>query len=284
MIPHRLLVIAFGVGCLTGTLSVWFFRASGNRGEVEQPTAEVALAEPFALPGEQLVEKPAEREDGLKNLLKLSGDWISGDGEQKAKLDYRILSFEDTPDWPDLQKQDFLLGTELQFLSDTGFYTMSGEEDTITFIKEDRKTKSLSRLTLYRMGSPFAAARPPLPRTPPPPSIQALLDLVPTIRESESLEAVFSRFPKDWTGKLTVIGGDSGMGESDIFFDLEVNGEWMLHAKKKLRGDKILRFRLVRSYMQDRNGKGPDVRRVVFPYYEFGKIITGPMEAKDAAQ
>ncbi|HEY1123876.1 MAG TPA: hypothetical protein VGE67_19820 [Haloferula sp.] len=218
----------------------------------------------------------------LENLAKLSGEWISGDGEQKAKLSGRILVFEDAPDWPDLENREFQLGEDLRFLSETGRYWMSGEGDEIVFSKEDRLTKSLSALTLYRKGSPFAAARPPLPRTPPPPSIQSLLDLVPTIRESESLEAVLGRLPKDWAGKLTVIGGGVESRESNIYFDLEVNGEWMLHAKKKVADDKILRFRLFRGYMRDSKGKGPDVMRVVFPYYEFGKVITGPMESRAA--
>ena len=153
-------------------------------------------------------------------------------------------------------------------MSETGYYGMSCKADEIVFSKEDRLTKSLSALTLYRKGSPFAAARPPLPRTPPPPSIQALLDLVPTIRESESLE--------------TVVGGGSGLGQSNIYFDLEVNGEWMLLAGKEVEGGKILSFRLLRRYMKDRKEKGPDVQRVVFPYYEFGKVITGPMESRQA--
>ena len=167
-------------------------------------------------------------------------------------------------------------------MSETGYYGMSCKADEIVFSKEDRLTKSLSALTLYRKGSPFAAARPPLPRTPPPPSIQALLDLVPTIRESESLETVFGRLPKDWDGKLTVVGGGSGLGQSNIYFDLEVNGEWMLLAGKEVEGGKILSFRLLRRYMKDRKEKGPDVQRVVFPYYEFGKVITGPMESRQA--
>ena len=108
MIPRRSWVTAFAAGCLTGALCVWFFRSNGNRAEVELPKAAEAFAEPFVLPGEEPGTQPVEKDHWLENLLKLSGDWVSGDGEQKAKLDGRVLSFGDTPDWPDLQNRDFI--------------------------------------------------------------------------------------------------------------------------------------------------------------------------------
>lgn len=267
-------------------MCTWFFGVKADRANgvasIEAVESSPEPAEPSATEFAEPFKLPSEEESHHK-LEDLSGDWISGDGEQKAKLDGQILTFGETPDWPDLQGRDFLLGENLQFLSETGHYWMSWEADSIAFTKEDRTTKSLSGLTLYRKGSPFAEARPPLPRTPPPPSIQALLDLVPTIREGETLKAVLVRSPLGWDGKMPVIGGHSGFGESDMVFDLGVNGEWVLKAKE-VEGGKILRFQVVRGYVKDRNGKGPDVQRVVFPYFEFGKIITGPMESRPARE
>jgi len=53
---------------------------------------------------------------------------------------------------------------------------------------------------------------------------------------------------------------------------------------KEVLGGKMLWFRLVRSYARDPGGDGPDIGRVVFPYYESGKVITGPMESRAAGK
>ena len=55
-------------------------------------------------------------------MLNFSGSWTSADGQQNAKLDFRTLRFGRTGAWNDLKNHTYLLGQEMQFISENGFY------------------------------------------------------------------------------------------------------------------------------------------------------------------
>jgi hypothetical protein len=230
----------------------------------------------------------AKEEEAEERLKKLSGNWISADGQKTAKLDYDVLEFGKTPDWPDLEGRGFLLSPgHLRFLTESGRYrinVLDDQPDTMIFFKQDRATKSLFRLALYREGSPFAACRPPLPDTPPPPKIQALLDLIPGIPAHESVAGLEQRMASVWGDKVEIIDWWKESGETDVEVDLGVDGQWIFQRSANQSGELSV-FRLVRTWAKDRREKpGPMVERVVYPFYEFGKIITGPMQSHPAGE
>ncbi|MCW1926245.1 hypothetical protein OKA05_27070 [Luteolibacter arcticus] len=284
------LVVVFALGCLMGLVLGY---RMGERDSSARPAKPVVtVADPAEVSQAAVREeawrmREAEDKKASDRMKKLAGTWISADGEKKATVEWNVLKFGQTPDWPDLEGRSFLLGADhLLFLTESGRYMVSvsdAEPDAMVFMKRDLKTESLSRLTLYREGSPRASSRPPLPDTPPPPSIQALLDLIPDLIEHESVDGVNRRMAPVWGGTMDMIHGFGTMGEFDAEFDLGVDGQWLLQRKDK-GGGKLLRFRLVRCWVKDRREYGPDVERVIYPYYEFGKIITGPMKSHTAGE
>jgi hypothetical protein len=256
--------------------------------------ARVAASNGMAWDVDQMVadglwrRERAEKEEAEERLAKLSGNWISADGQKKAKLDYDVLEFGKVPDWPDLEDRCFLINARHRiFLTESGRYHLTvfnDQPDTMIFYKYDRTTKSVSLLTLYREGSPHAASRSPLPETPPPPQIQALLDLIPNIPAQESVAGMNQRIGSVWKGKMELFEHSGSMGESDSEVDLGVDGQWLLLLSQTDSGE-LHRFRLVRTWVKDwREKQGPIVERVVYPYYEFGKIITGPMQSRPAGE
>ncbi|MCW1887446.1 hypothetical protein OKA04_22105 [Luteolibacter flavescens] len=231
----------------------------------------------------ELLQKERRNEEEANERLKLrSGKWISADGQTMLSADGELLEFGDAPGWPDLAKHAFLVPGDSNV-----FYSLSGRyiariyhdrPDEFVFFKSDRKSGSLIVLTLYREGTPHAASRPPLPNTAPPPRIQAILDLIPGIQENESVEEINRKMAEVWSGKLDIIRNTMERGESDLEFNLDVEGQWVLQRSEKENGE-LMRFRIVRTWVEDRRSPGgPEVERVAYPYYEFGKIITGPMQ------
>lgn len=224
-------------------------------------------------------EEQQKSDEADEHLKRLSGNWISADGQKKAKANDDILEFGTTPDWPEIEGRRFLLGKDYwAFVAGSGRYNVmlfQDRPDELVIFRKDDKTESLSRLTLYREGSKHAASLPPLPDTPPPPKIQKLLDLIRGLKEHESVADVDRRM--DWQGEAELINGSSSLGEADLEFDLRVDDQWVLQRKENQSG-KLLRFRLVRTWVKERRDLSADVERVVYPYYEFGKVITGPSE------
>ena len=84
----------------------------------------------FVLPGESSTTGGFVLPDeSMEWLVRFSGKWVSADGQQSAELDDRMLRFEETPGWPDLNRKTFLLGREeMQFLGDTGIYGLLARE------------------------------------------------------------------------------------------------------------------------------------------------------------
>ena len=113
-----------------------------------------------------------------------------------------------------------------------------------------------------------------------------MLDVIPSIRANESVAGVNGRMGSAWKGEVGEVGvirGSGSMGESDFEVDLGVDGQWVLQTSQGDSGE-LHRFRVVRTWVKDRRERGPIVERVVYPYYEFGKIITGPMQWRPAGE
>ena len=285
-------VVIFSLGCVVGFLMGGSSDEKGSAGE----QVPVAASKRSAMDVDDMIRdalfrrERAEKEEAEERLRRLSGNWISADGQKKARLDDDVLEFGVTPDWPDLEGRRFLIGRDhFAFLTESGRYhftVFDDEPDAMVLFKQDRATRSPTTLTLYREGSPHAASRPPLPDTPPPPQIQAMLDVIPSIRANESVAGVNGRMGSAWKGEVGEVGvirGSGSMGESDFEVDLGVDGQWVLQTSQGDSGE-LHRFRVVRTWVKDRREHGPIVERVVYPYYEFGKIITGPMQSRPAGE
>lgn len=225
-------------------------------------------------------------------LSNLSGTWTSIDGQIDAVLDFRMLSFKTTPDWPDLENQTFLLGSEMQFLSSRGVYlinTRYSEPDVMWFCLEDKVTKDLTTFTLFREGTPKAASRKPIPEGEPPLKVRELLLLIPSIRDGELKETALEGLGlKDLEG-LEILTGESGLGNTDLILALGIDDHWMLSlAYQRLNPNDdeskaVLRtFKLFQGYVDDVRSGFLELERVAYPYYENGMIIRGPSQAEKA--
>lgn len=264
--------------------------------EPPQPPEAVPIANvktPIASDGASIVWS-----DRLDNL---SGKWVSADGEQSAELDYRMLHFGDTADWPDLNSKTFLIGREMQFLSDDGgiytICTFNGNPDEMHFIKEDSESiknnselADLTSLLLYREGSPNARSRKPLGEKKPPAKAQALLDAIPSIEFGERKDALMARLGLADDDSLELLLGERSMGESDLIFSLGIDSEWMLKLAFTVDSPNaeeseavIRRFQLFRGYVDDVREGRLDVQKHVYPYFGGGKVIAKPNGAEQDA-
>ncbi|WP_341405548.1 hypothetical protein [Luteolibacter soli] len=287
------LLFAFVLGCLVGVV-IEYRLAEREKSALlarygvraEEPPKELSVE----ARGEALRMMQEEKDQEAAFLKRRSGNWISADGLKKAKLNDDILEFGSMPEWPDLDGRSFMLSKDGVFLTEAGRYLMQssdGEPDTLSFIKRQRDTQGFTRLTLYREGSPHAASRPPLPDTPPPPDIQKMLDLIPRMNEHEAVGAMIQRMAEAGVvvrkeGIADIIDFDADRGEKRLEFDLGFDDQWVLQRSEDAKGE-VYRFRLFRTWVKDRReGGDPEVERVVYPYYEFGRIITGPMESRAA--
>lgn len=217
-------------------------------------------------------------------LSKLSGSWVSASGEQSAVLDFRMLSFDGASGWPDLDGVTFLLGAEMQFLTESGFYTVStlySDPDEIRLIKEDLISEDLTSLTLYRKGTARAHSRIPIPEAEPPPELQTILDGILTIKEGELKEVVLRRLGVMDLKGIEVLAGESGLGETDLLLDLGIDEHWMLHiaytrsSPEAKESEAVLRrFQIIRGYVGEARQRWPDSGKTVFPYFAQGRVIT----------
>lgn len=258
-----------------------------------QSQPEAIADDPFA--ATDPVYEPDESMDWSDWLSKLSGKWVSANGEQSAELDFRMLRFGDAADWPDLSGKTFLLGQEMQFLTDSGFYTIStlySNPDEMRFIKEDSVTEDLSSLTLYREGSPRARSRAPIPEAEPPTKVQAILDGILTIKDGELKDAVLARLGLNGFEGLEVLAGESGLGETDILFDLGIDDHWMLYVAYTRKSpdaeesEAVLRqLQILRGYVDEAREGWLDTGKPVYPYFAQGQVITKNQQAEqDAAE
>ncbi|MCB1079028.1 MAG: hypothetical protein KDM64_14495 [Verrucomicrobiae bacterium] len=263
-------------------------RQNGKRG-VDAKTERGLEGDPFAHPSEVEDDSVAVY-DEEEWLRKLSGNWVSADGQQSAVLNYRRLRFDKTVDWPDISQRSFLLGEEMQFMTNRGFYVIStlyAEPDRMCFIKEDLQTGALTEFTLYREGSPNARSRKPLADKTPPPRVQKLLDAIPTIKAGETKDSVMARLGLADDDSLELLGGQRETGYTDMIFSLGIDNEWMLRLEFSVDstdeedGEAVIRhFQIVRGYVDDgRNGRF-DIQKLVYPYFTDGQIIVAPPEAE----
>jgi hypothetical protein len=73
---------------------------------------------------------------------------------------------------------------------------------------------------------------------------------------------------------------DSDLGQTDLLYDLDLKGEWMLKASYtttaqsgKDPGDgALIRFQIVHWYVDEAHD-WPDKGRDIYPYYYDGKVI-----------
>ncbi|HRQ87606.1 MAG TPA: hypothetical protein PLA50_02340 [Bacteroidia bacterium] len=235
------------------------------------------------------------RKDWLDRLAVLSGDWVSADGDQTAQLDYRVLRFKSTVDWPDLDGRSFLLGEEMQFMTESGFYSLhaSGDSfDMIFLIKEGASPDGdLSRLTLYREGSPLARSRQPLGEKMPPPKVQALLDAIPSIREGVRKDDVMERLGLARDGSLELLDAERSSGQTDMLLTLGIDDEWMLRLRYDVESSdvadseaKLRKFQVVRGYVNDIKAGRFDIEKRIYPYFLNGRIIGAPDSAPSSTE
>jgi hypothetical protein len=267
---------------------------SGPPATVQPPSPDpkIPVDAPFA---EGFVDLAGGREaehDGDELLSKLSGAWTSIDGQINADLDFRMLRFKAAPDWQDLENQTFLLGSEMDFLSSRGVYliqTRYSEPDEMWFCLEDEVTEDLTSFTLFREGSPKAGSRTPIPRGEPPQKVRDLLRLIPLIRAGELKDTVLERCGLGDLDGFELLGGEGGLGETDLILALGIDDHWMLSiGYRRLSPDDeskaVLRtFKLFQGYVDDVREGLLELERVAFPYYDNGKIITGPSQAEQAS-
>lgn len=272
------LLIGFGVGA-----SITYFGMREPRG---------LQADPFASPpreSEETSPLPSEPVQDEDRLFALSGKWVSPDGQQTAELDGRILRFQETVDWPDLDRRHFLLsGGATSFMTNSGYYNIRTNPDKLLFLKEDLKTGDYTSFTLYRERSPNAGSRTPLAVKTPPPKVAALLAAIPTITEGERKDAVMKRFGLADDESLELLDAESSMGETDMLLNLGIDNEWMLQLQHKVdrpgadSGDAVIRlFQVVRGYVDDVKAGRFDIMKPVFPYYSDGTIVLAPATADE---
>lgn len=266
-----------GVGFLVGLGVMVTVLMLRSREDSHAPVPSITQAPPppsppasFQLPGEDEQGPAAPPADPLEQLAKLSGKWASGDGSVSATFDYRMLHFHETKGWPDLDGKTFLLGSELQFLSEAGLYSIGledSEPSKLRIIKEDRGSKDLISFSLFREGDPRCRARPPFSDTPPPPEIQAILDEIPSIRLGESADALLKRLVFPRVPTATPITGMTSAGQSDDVWSL--GGEWLLKLSETNR-DGVVRFQIARG-----TAKPLEYSEYRYPYYVWKKLVTG---------
>ena len=228
----------------------------------------------------------------MGQLEKLSGKWISADGQQNAEIDFRTLRFKDMGQWADLDNQTYLLGQEMQFLSKGGFYSVCQTEasDSLRIIKKDLMTDDVYGFTLYRSDFPRARARAPLSQVEPPPEIRIILAAIPKIQQTDRKDDVLRVMKLD-EEKMEILEGSSSLGETDRLFNLGIDDHWMLKlGYKRPRPDSppeqttFKRFQLVRGYVDDVRRDGAlDVEQFIYPYFVFDKIVTGPTSTQQVA-
>jgi hypothetical protein len=242
---------------------------------LNEPTPEVSPAAATEPQPDYWDQLERERE----HLRRLTGEWASWDGQQVANFDGRILRFQSAKGWPDLDSKSFLLGTDLQILSESGLYFVKAyysDMDAMHFVKQDLASEDLSSFILFRAGTPRARARPPLPHTPPPPAIQAMLDSMARMNSAADLNGTPK--PDSSANDLpieviqydgTSLGGDN----PDMIVRLGEGDEWMVQISQS-RG-KVTRQRIIRGSAElVRKGEG-GIAEHLYPYYVDGKLITG---------
>ena len=232
-------IVAIVIGVALGTCGTYMAMlefvasAQADRGKAVEKLNDEDNDDPFANPTESGSDPFALDERG-DWLSKLSGNWVSADGQQSAELDYRTLRFSDTIDWPDISNRYFLIGNEMQFMTNRGYYNISTlytEPDEMCFLKEDLKTGDLTSFTLYREGTPRARSRRPLVEKTPPPKVQELLDVIPTIKPEEKRDSVMKRLGLADDKMLELLGGERSREEHDLIFSLGIDNEWMLRLE-----------------------------------------------------
>lgn len=250
--------------------------------------------DPFASPPPASTEprtlsfEPAPEEE---EFWALSGNWVSPDGRQSAELDGRILRFQETVDWPDLDRRHFLIsGGATSFMTNSGYYSLHANPDKLLFLKEDLETGDHTSFALYREGSPDAGSRTPLADKAPPPKVAALLAAIPMIQAGERKDAVMKRFGLVDDESLELLDAESSMGETDMLLSLGIDNEWMLKLEYKLdrpgadAGEAVIRrFQVVRGYVDDVKAGRFDIMKPVFPFYSDGTIVLAPGTADEGA-
>lgn len=291
----RSIFLAALLGALGGAVATYIAVRAREQVVIPSSTAVLSLSDdPFAeTPNNEagsavLDDHPFSGSEWTDRLLRLSGAWISADGQQAAELDYRTLSFGATKNWPDIENQTYLLGQEMQFLSKDGFYSVCVDEapDSLRIIKQDLATDAYCGFTLYREGSPQARSREPLGDITPPPVIRGILDQIPNIREGERKDAVMGRIDLG-PGKIEVLECFSSLGVTDMLISLGIDRHWMLKLDYKLDPPDspeseatILRFQIIRGEIDDARNGSHDIEQIIYPYFHFGKIITASAIAK----
>ena len=290
-------IIAFVAGSIIGGCSVFVAMRHFAAGSevITQPTLSVAKS-PSSDPFDHDSDPTPKTENQIWEdwLSKLSGKWVSADGQQTADLDFRVLRFGETTGWPEVSRKTFLLGREMDFMSSdgSGSYTIStvyAEPNTMQVIREQTATCSLTGFTLYRDGTPRARSRLPVPKAVPPPEIQVLLGGIRTIKVGESKGEVLKRLSFADIRGSEVIDWYRGLGDNHVTYDLGVDGHWMLrlsyHQKSAVIGEddgELGDMRVFRGYVDDFRKGISDIEDIVYPYYENGYVITGPNEAEQA--
>lgn len=273
--------IAFLTGLILGaiiTVLVMLIRVNNDPvvpANAKDQTSEVSPTPPVDPQPDHWDQLAKERE----HLANLTGEWASWDGRQTATFDGRILRFQNAEGWPDLDRKSFLLGRDFQLLSESGLYFVKAyysDMDAMHFIKQDLASEDLSSFILFRAGTPRARARPPLPRTPPPPAIQGMLDSMARMNSTADLHGTPE--PDSPTKDLTIeviqydgtsLGGD----DEDMIVRLGESDEWMVEISQ-FRGE-VTRQRIIRGSAElVRKGEG-GIAEYLYPYYVDGKLITG---------
>lgn len=286
------LIAGIVAGLFVGSMSTYFvMKGEISPAEVEQPSEPEAggfLDDPFAIGSESGDQGVFDEPAWTTLLSKLSGSWISADGEQNANLDFRTLRFGRTGTWADLENNTYLLGQEMQFLSDSGFYSVCQMEspDALRIIKKDLVTEDVYGFTIYRADSPRARARQPLGDVVPPPSVQKLLNEIPNIRPTDRKDTVLQRMGIE-EDRLEILDGSSSLGETDLLLNLGIDGHWMLKLGYKSPGPEagpseatLKRFQIVRGYIDDAREGDLDVEQFIYPYFVYDKVVAGPSKAE----
>lgn len=289
-----LLIAGIVAGLFVGSMGTYFVMRSGNYTyEVEHsslPEAGGGLDDPLAIGSDSSDQTTLDEPDWSALLSKLSGSWTSADGEQSANLDFRTLRFGRTGSWADLENHTYLLGQEMQFLSDSGYYTVCQMEspDALRIIKRDLVTEDVYGFTIYRADSRRARAREPLGIVVPPPSMQKLLDEIPNITPIDRKDTVLQRMGIK-EDRMEILDGSSSFGETDLLLNLGVDGHWMLKLGYKRPGPeagpseaKLKRFQIVRGYIDDAREGDLDVEQFIYPYFVHDKVVAGPSKAEQA--
>jgi hypothetical protein len=289
-------IVAIAAGLLVGSVGTYFVmsgeKASASMEQSFETDTEGIADDPFGNASEIGELASSDSPNWTSLLSKFSGTWTSADGQQNAKLDDRTLQFDRTGAWADLENHNYLLGQELQFLSEDGFYTVClvEEHDVIRIIKEDLVTADVYGFTLHREGSVRARARPPLKPVETPQRISELLVRIPSISPTDSKETVLKAMNLD-VKKMEVLDLSGSLGETDVLLNLGTDNHWMLKLGYRLpRPDSkpqeaiLKRFQIVRGYVEDVREGHFDVEEFIYPYFVNDKVVAGSRKVEQSGK